>query len=57
MKATVDSREPARVRITFDIDKELRREVKLEAVRRGVTVREYVTYLILRERETGKTQK
>lgn len=42
--------EPARVRLTLDINEGLRRAVKLEAYRRGVSVREYVTELILRDR-------
>lgn len=52
---TASKDEPARVRLTFDIDEKVRREVKHEAIRRGVTVREYVTDLIMRE--TDKNQK
>jgi predicted HicB family RNase H-like nuclease len=57
MRLTKDLKErpePARVRLSLDIDERLRREVKLEAFRRGVSVREYVTDLILRDRGVSR---
>ncbi len=59
-KELTERPEPARVRLTLDIDERLRRAVKLEATRRGISVREYVTDLILCEhdpREKEASQK
>lgn len=40
-----------RVRLTFDVSEKMKRDVKIEAVRRGLTVREYLTDLVARDRK------
>jgi len=42
-------RAPERVQMTFEVSQELRHGVKLMALMRGMTVREYLTDLVARD--------
>lgn len=49
MRAGEVSREPGagpRIRLTIDIDPELRRDLRMEALQRDIPLREYLTRII-----------
>lgn len=48
---------PARPRITIDVNPELRREIRLEAAKRDVSITDYVTHLILLGRDADRAGK
>ncbi len=49
---------PEIARLTFDVPRELHREVRMEALRRGITATEYMTALVSRDlREAGRDWK
>lgn len=50
MTETVGRNASKRVRLTFDVPLELRREVRIEAARRDISLTEYLTELIARGR-------
>lgn len=45
---------PARPRITIDVSPELRREIRLEAAKRDVSITDYVTRLIVLGRDAER---
>lgn len=47
----------ARPRLTIDVSPELRRQIRLEAARRDVSITDYVTHLILIGRDADRTEK
>ncbi len=48
---TRDQREPQKVQMAFVVTEEMRHAIKLTALQRGMTVREYLTDLVLRDQE------
>ena len=42
--------------INFQMDNELHTQMKLESVRQGKTIKQYITELVLRDLETKKEQ-
>ena len=48
---------PARPRLTIDVSPEMRRDIRLEAAKRDVSITDYVTYLILLGRDADRAGK
>lgn len=48
---------PARPRLTIDVNPKMRREIRLEAAKRDVSITDYVTHLILLGQEADRDGK